>query len=153
MQRFDAMDGTWRGQAKTTTPSGDVYQLVQTERVGPFLDGSIKIVEGRGYEDNGEVGFNALGVISYDPGSEEYNMRTYAQGQAGDFQIWPTDNGFHWEIPAGRWVIRYTAVITDSTWSEVGERFSPEGENVRFFEMNLRRVGDTNWPGEGAVEP
>jgi len=29
----------------------------------------------------------------------------------------------------------------------------PGKEPVRFFEANLKRVGDTNWPAAGAVGP
>jgi hypothetical protein len=36
---------------------------------------------------------------------------------------------------------------------EVGERILPGREPVRFFEMNLKRVGDTNWPAAGAIPP
>ena len=44
------MDGTWRGPAWTLLPSGEKHELTQTERVGSMLDGSIKVIEGRGYE-------------------------------------------------------------------------------------------------------
>lgn len=42
------MDGVWRGPATTTLPSGEVHNITQTERIGPFLDGSVKVIEGRG---------------------------------------------------------------------------------------------------------
>jgi hypothetical protein len=47
--------------------------------------------------------------------------------------------------------IRYTAVIKDGTLREVGDRIVSGKEPVRFFEMNLKRVGDTDWPAAGAV--
>jgi hypothetical protein len=78
-------------------------------------------------------------------------MRSYAMGHAGDFVLTPTADGFSWEIPAGPMTIRYTAVIKDGTWREVGDRIMPEKEPVRFFEMNLTRVGDSTWPAGGAV--
>lgn len=147
------MDGVWRGPATTTLPSGAIHNITQTERIGSFLDGSVKVIEGRGYEMDGRVAFNALGVISYDPAKQGYTMRSYAQGRVGDFVITPTSDGFVWEIPAGPMTIRYTAVVKDGKWREVGDRIMPGQPPVRFFEMNLVRIGDTDWPGAGAISP
>ena len=49
--------------------------------------------------------------------------------------------------------IRYTAVIKDGAWREVGDQIAPGKEPARFFEMNLKRVGDTDWPAGGAISP
>src|SRR5689334_16564952 len=49
MKQFALMDGVWRGPAWTILPSGEKHNITQTERIGPFLDGSIKVIEGRGY--------------------------------------------------------------------------------------------------------
>ena len=117
----------------------------------PFLDGSIKVIEGRGYNVDGSVGFNAFGIISYDPATKVYTLHSHAMGQVGDFVIKPTADGYVWEIPAGPMTIRYTAVIKDGTLREVGDRIMPGKEPVRFFEMNLKRVGDTDWPAAGAI--
>lgn len=147
------MDGVWRGPAWTILPSGEKHNLIQTERIGPFLDGSVKVIEGKGYEADGKVGFNAFATISYNPSTRAYTMHSYAQGNVGDFSLKPTADGFIWEIPLGSMIIRYTAVIKDGTWREVGDRIMPGREPVRFFEMNLKRLGDTNWPAAGAVAP
>ena len=64
-----------------------------------------------------------------------------------------TADGFTWDIPAGPMTIRYTAVIKDGTWHEVGDQIVDGKEPVRMFEMTLKRVGDTKWPSEGAVGP
>ncbi len=85
------MDGVWRGPATTTLPSGETHNITQTERIGSFLDGSVKVIEGRGYEPDGRVAFNAFGVISYDPAKQGYTMRSYAQGRVGDFVITPNE--------------------------------------------------------------
>ena len=147
------MDGVWRGSAWTIRPTGEKHAITQTERIGPFLDGTVKVIEGRGYEADGKVGFNALGIVSYDPDKKTFSMHSYAMGNAGDFAFTPTTDGYVWEIPAGPMTIRYTAVVKDSTWREVGDRIAPDKEPVRFFEMNLKRVGDTSWPAGGAVPP
>lgn len=137
------MDGKWRGPAWTILPSGEKHTLTQTERIGPFLDGSVKVIEGKGHEADGRVGFNAFATISYNPSTRAYTMHSYAMGNVGDFVLKPTADGFIWEIPAGTMTIRYTAVIKDGTWREVGDRIMPGKEPVRFFEMNLKRLGDT----------
>ena len=147
------MDGVWRGPAWTILPSGEKHDITQTERIGPFLDGSVKVVEGRGYGPDGKVTFNALGIISYNADKKTYSMRSYAQGYSGDFTLTPTADGYVWEIPAGPMTMRYTAVVKDGTWHEVGDRIVPEKDPVRFFEMTLKRVGDSPWPGAGAISP
>lgn len=145
------MDGAWRGSAWMIVPGGEKLTFTQTERVGPFLDGAVKVIEGRGYDADGSVSFNALGVVSYDPGRKVYSMRSYARGHMGDFELNLAKDGFTWEIAAGTMTIRYTAVIKDGTWHEIGERIVPGGDPIRFLEMTLTRVGDTDWPAAGAI--
>lgn len=153
MRRLSIMDGVWRGPAWTVLPSGEKHNITQTERIGPFLDGSVKVIEGRGYGADGQVTFNAFGTVSYNPSTRAYTLHSYAQGNVGDFVLTPTPDGYVWEIPAGPMTIRYTAVIKDGAWKEVGDRIVPGKEPVRFFEMNLKRVGDTDWPAAGAINP
>ncbi|MBI1851266.1 MAG: DUF1579 domain-containing protein [Planctomycetes bacterium] len=147
------MDGVWRGTAWTILPSGEKHTVTQTERVGPFLDGAVKVIEGRGYDANGEVTFNAFGTISFDANTHAYTLHAHAQGNVGDFVLKPTADGFTWEIPAGPMTIRYTATVKNGEWKEVGDRIMADNKPVRFFEMTLTRVGDTNWPAAGAIGP
>lgn len=153
MKLLHAMNGEWRGPAWTLLPSGEKLALTQTERIGPMLQGAIKVVEGRGYNRDGELVFNAFGVVSFDPGTRSYSLRSYSQGRTGHFALNVTDDGYSWEIPAGPATIRYTAVVKDGTLREIGERFLPGKEPLRIFEMNLTRVADSNWPSSGAVGP
>jgi len=146
-----AMDGVWRGPAWTILESGEKHNVTQTERIGPFLDGSVKVMEGKGYEADSKVAFNAFGTVSYDPTRKTYTLHTYAMGRVGDFPLTVTPEGFIWEILAGPMTIRYTAVIKDGKWREVGDRIMPGREPVRFFEMNLVRIGNTDWPAGGSV--
>ena len=147
------MDGVWRGPAWTMLPSGEKHNIIQTERIGSFLDGSVKVIEGRGYNPDGSVGFNAFGTISYNPATHVYTLHSYALGNVGDFVLNRTADGYVWEIPAGPMTIRYTAVIKDGTLHEVGDRIMPGKDPVRIFDMTLKRIGDTNWPAAGAVSP
>ncbi|MBK9115912.1 MAG: DUF1579 domain-containing protein [Betaproteobacteria bacterium] len=150
---FAFMDGVWRGEATTILPSGEKRTIAQTERVGPLLDGAVRVIEGRGYDTGGRTVFNALGILSYDPRAKAFSMRSYAMGHAGDFAVQRTADGFRWEIPAGPTTIRYDAVVRDGTWTETGDRVAPGKDPVRFFEMRLARVGPSEWPGAGAIAP
>ena len=72
MARLAAMDGVWRGPAWTVLPTGERHEVTQTERIGPFLGGSVKGIEGRGYDASGRVTFNAFGTVSFDPARQAY---------------------------------------------------------------------------------
>lgn len=152
MTKLAFLDGAWRGEAIEIGPSAK-RTFTQTERVGPFMDGSVRVIEGRGYDADGNVVFNAFAVISYDPDKKVYTLRTYAQGRAADVLMTPTPDGFVWNIEVGPLTIRYTATVKDGTWHEVGDRLTVGGTTTRFFEMTLKRIGDTNWPEAGAIPP
>ena len=47
MASLAVMDGVWRGPAWTILPSGQKHSITQTERIGPFLDASVKVIEAR----------------------------------------------------------------------------------------------------------
>jgi hypothetical protein len=152
MKAFAAMDGVWRGPAWSLQPNGEKRNLTQTERIGPFLDGSVKVIEGRGYTEDGTVGFNALGVVSYDPAKKAFTIRSWAMGRGGEFAFTPLPDGYAWEIPAGPGAtIKYRATIKDNTLVEVGDRHTAERPPLRIFEMNLKRVGDSDWPAANPV--
>jgi hypothetical protein len=151
MAPLAAMDGVWRGTAWTITREGR-HNVVHTERVGPFLGGSIKVVEGRAYQADGSVGFNAFGIISFDPAARAYTLHSYAMGHKGDFPLTILPGGYVWEVPAGPGAkIRYTATIGDGKWREVGDRIVGDGAPMRIFEMNLTRVGESSWPDADPV--
>ena len=151
MTAFARMDGVWRGPAWTITSNGR-HEITQTERIGTFLGGTVRVIEGRGYNADGTVGFNALGVISFNTMTNAYTISSWAQGYNGVFAFRPTADGYEWELPAGPGAtIRYSATVTADTLVERGFRVAGNAPPVQIFEMNLRRVGDTDWPGAGAV--
>jgi hypothetical protein len=153
MAKLAFMNGIWVGPASGASADGSHYEVTQTERMGPMLGGDIIVIEGRGYAPDGSTAFNAFAVVSWVPGTGKYELRSYAQGYAGTFDLVPTDDGYRWEIPAGPVTIRYTATIKDGTWHEIGERIAPGQPAVQIFEMNLKRVGDTDWPVGTPVSP
>jgi hypothetical protein len=151
MDRLTRMRGTWRGAAVSKMPGQAEVRLTQTERVGTFLDGTLTLVEGKGYREDGKVGFHAFGAISFDPATQAYWMASHAGGRAGRFQLKVVDNGWSWEVPAGPAAVRYTATFADGKWTEVGDYVAPGEPPRRFFEMTLTRIGDTDWPEGGGV--
>ena len=155
MAKLSFMHGEWVGPASGTDPDRSTYEVTQTERIGPMLGGDILVIEGKGYEEDGSVGFNAFGVISYDTGKDAYEIRSYAMGMAGTFPLTLTltDTGYVWEIPAGPGTVRYTATIDGDSFREVGEYVMSNGQAGPTFEMTLNRRGDTDWPAAGAVQP
>lgn len=148
---FDWLDGTWRGVATIDTPGGTIT-LTQTERSGSMLGGAVRLVEGRGHGADGDLQFNAMGVIFARPDGT-FAMHSWAQGRNGIYPVTPVEGGFDWEIPAGPMTIRYEARLTDGKWVETGYRVTPDGTRTRFYRMELSRTGATDWPAGGAVAP
>ncbi len=156
MDKLAWMDGTWRGPATTRAGTTD-HAVTQTERIGPMLGGTIRVLEGKGYNADGSIGFNAFATISFNPASTAYTLHSNADGRVGDFKLVPTEDGkqqgYFWEIPAGPMTIRYTATYDGTVWREVGDQIVPGQPPRRFFEMVLKRVGTTDWPSAGALPP
>lgn len=152
MKALSMLDGEWRGPEKSLRNDGQWHEMVQAERVGTMLDGTVRVLEGRGYEKDGELSFSAFAVISYDPDTKAYTMRSYSGGRTGDFPIVPTPTGFTWEIQAGpEMKIAYEAIVKDGVWTETGTRIPKSGAPVKFIEFSVKRLGDTAWPAAGAV--
>jgi hypothetical protein len=86
---------------------------------------------------------------SIGPATVYHNLLNLIGLHFRDFVFTPAADGYVWEIPAGPATIRYTAVIQGDAWHEVGDRVMPGQDPVRFFEMNLKREGDTDWPAVG----
>jgi hypothetical protein len=153
MKPLAKMDGTWRGPAWTIEADGKKHHVMQTERIGPFLDGTVKVLEGRGYLPDGTVGFNAFGVVYYDMQKKAYGLRSWAQGRTGDFKFEPTADGYAWEVefPGGK--VRYVATVSGNKLREIGHTHLQGREPMQTFEMNLERIGDTDWPLTTPVPP
>jgi hypothetical protein len=146
MKPLKAMDGVWRGPAWTLRPDGSRHELTQTERIGPFVEGTVKVLEGRGYEKDGSVAFNAFGVVYWDAQKKAYGMRSWALGRTGDFKFEPLADGYAWEVQFPGGMVRYVGTITGNKLREVGHTTIQGRPPVQTFEMNLERVGDTDWP-------
>jgi hypothetical protein len=153
LDRLAFLDGEWRGTATINSPQGR-QTLTQTERVGPMLGGSIRVIEGRGYAADGSTAFNAVAIVSWDAQRGAYGFRSYAQGYQGDYPFEVTEDGFRWQTPAGPGAtIQYVATIRDGRWHEVGSYVREGQPPLPYIELDLRRVGDSDWPAGGAVAP
>lgn len=143
LARLDFMVGRWQGEA---------WQLRGTERVHTQmleiverkLGGAVLLVEGRGTIAAAGAGarvvHHALGVISFEPSTGKYTLRSYlATGQAGDFELTLVDGGVMWTRNVGGGRVRNTARFTESEWHEIGE-YSRDGAGwTQIMELRLRR--------------
>jgi hypothetical protein len=154
MAKLAFMRGVWRGKASGMTPTGERYEVTQTERMGPMLGGDIIVIEGRGFNADGTTGFNAFAVVSWNQHTSKYEIRSYAQGQSGTFDLTLTADGYVWQVPAGPdATMKFTATISGTKWREVGEYVAAGKPPMPMFEMNLERVGETDWPLATPIAP
>ncbi|HEY3404046.1 MAG TPA: DUF1579 family protein [Ohtaekwangia sp.] len=145
MKIFAGWEGHWQGEGAMQMGPGEPKKSKVDEQITYKLDGMVLLVEGLGKASDGSIVHQALGVISYDQGTNEYKFKTYLRdGKSGDAWLKPTgENKFQWglDIP-GRGKIRYSINIDTAkkTWNEIGE-FSQDGTTwMKFFEMSLTKV-------------
>ena len=153
MQRLSWMDGEWTGTASVYAGPGRTTSHSHTERIGPMVGGSIKVIEGRTTEADGTVSFNAFAVVSWDDATDAYTMRSYANGMAADFPLEATADGFRWTTPSRGGEMRYVTTFRDGEWVETGDFVMPGRDPMRVIELRLRRRGDTDWPAADPVVP
>jgi len=145
------MNGRWAGEAWTAGPDGR-HKLLHTERAGPMLDGSVKVVEGKAFELDGKpANFNAFAIIAYDSATKTFSFQSHAQGHAGTFPFTITADGYQWTNTMGPVTLTYTAHHEGDTWHEVGMLTRPGAPPMQIFEMTVHRVGDTDWPVVGQM--
>lgn len=153
MAKLAKLHGEWRGIATITGPGGAI-KLVQTERVGPMLDGTALVIEGRGYDETGKLVFNAFAVISYDAATDQYAMNSWTDGRSGKFPFAVTDKGFDWSVPLPNGAtIQYSATLADGKWVEAGSYARQGMPPLEFAKLDVQRIGDTDWPASGFVGP
>ena len=80
-------------------------------------------------------------------------MRSYANGQAADFPLQATADGFRWSTPGRGGEIRYVTTFRDGEWVETGDFVMPGRDPMLVIELRLRRRGNTGWPAADPVIP
>jgi hypothetical protein len=154
MAKLAFMSGVWIGTAEGVGSSGDAWKVTQTERMGPMLDGDIIVMEGRGYKSDGATAFNNFAVVSWDVIAQKYELRWYSTNAVRTVELKLTADGYVWEISDGsNMTTRYTATVKDKNWREVGELIENSKPPRKIFELNLKRVRDTDWPNGKPVPP
>jgi len=145
MQKLAYMAGKWKGEASIRQPNGALIQVSQEEDIQFKLDGTILMVEGTGRNEEGNVVFNAIGIISYNPDTKSFGMKSHLlDGKQTDayFKI-QTENNFEWGFTlANNARIRYNIIMNpqENSWKEKGE-YSPDGTTwYPFMEMNLTKL-------------
>ena len=143
-EAFRFMAGSWRGDAWVQMGPQRIT-FTQTERVSPYLDDSVLLVEGRAIDDGNPAArlFHAFGVLSYNAETGGFEFRTYANGRAGTFPArLEGGNSLVWEIAGANGVrTRYTHRIEGDRWTGSGE-ITRDGKSWSpIFGMTLKRTG------------
>lgn len=141
MKKFDWWVGEWKGKGWQEYVPGRRDDFTITETVQSKLGGMVLLIEGIGKEGDRTI-HHALAILSYDPQSKGYRMRSYlANGRSGDFDVKAANRGFEWGTQHPQGSIRYTMKLTEKgEWFEIGERSSDGKTWQRFHEMTLQRV-------------
>lgn len=154
MEPLNWMKGRWEGEAWFDDGTGKHHKLFRMERVGPLLGGSIIVIEGASFEMNGApAAFNDFNIISWD--EPTFRIRSYAYGAGWDAnnRLETTPTGYVWKSVAGPTTFRYIGTHSGDQWREVCEEIDSTGRVTIRFEMNLHRVGETDWPAAGLSMP
>lgn len=135
--------GRWEGTGWVMTPDRQRVEIEVVEIVEARIDGQVLVFEGIGTDPaSGLVGHHALGVLSYDGGSESFRLRTFRSGGVIDPDVEVRDDGtLIWGFAQGPGRIRFTITHTeDDRWVELGE-YSPDGEQwFPMLGMDLSRA-------------
>ena len=158
MKALAFLDGEWRGTAKTVRKAGTV-SMTQTVRVGPMLDGAVRMLEVRSYEADGHLSFDALRVISYNPERKVYEMRSYQNGSVRDYEMTANGSTLSWQIETGgRVSTRYEISVKNGVWTETAARMpssSSSGAKTdkpeTYLSISVRRQRASTWPAAGAL--
>jgi len=140
---FDNLIGTWEGEGWTMLSPDQRVEFNQLETIEVKANGHVVVVEGLGSnKETGEAAFQAFGIFSYDLTEGKYQFTAYqTNGYSVTVEPEIMDERFIWGFDTGQGLVRYTADITATTWSQIGE-FSPNGGENWFqnFEMTLTKV-------------
>lgn len=140
MNKLEVLTGDWEGIGWYQQGQNKKYDIRQTEHIERKLNGTLLLVEGKGYV-NDSLSFNAMAMFSYSLTDKTYVIESHlADGKAtvasGSFN---EEGKFVWgfDVPQGK--IRYTMTLTETTWNEYGEYSADGNQWWKFMEMNLTK--------------
>jgi hypothetical protein len=150
MKIFSVWVGRWQGEGSIQMGPGEPKKSKVEEKIESKLEGTVLLIEGIGKAPDPAtkqeaVVHHALGIVSFDPASGQYKLRSHLKdGRSTDAWLITTgENKFQWgfDIP-GRGKTRYSIALDPAakTWNEIGE-YSADGNTwSKFFEMNLKKI-------------
>ena len=141
MTKLVPLVGEWEGEG-WIQQRNERIEFKQTEHVQLKLDSTTMLIEGIGYVD-GEVGFHAMAIASFDPANGNYRFNSFLNDgkytQAAG--IFKDDGSFEWsfDVPNGG-TVKYIMVFTADSWEETGH-FSQDGTQwFPFMGMKLTKT-------------
>lgn len=141
LKALSKMEGNWSGGGWTITPERKRVTFTQHEEIKYELNGTILQIRGKGFNEDGEIIHDALGIIYYEPERNKYLMDAFlASGQHTLAEIEITPSGMNWSFRTEQGAtISYEIEIIDDTWTEKGY-YSPDGvKKFPFIEFSLTR--------------
>lgn len=147
MARLDMLHGVYRGTSVAYDPGEPPKRGTVLHKVGPFIGGAIKVMEGRSYDEAGKLKFNGMMVLFHDTASGEYRTRSFTMGGGGETKMTLTDDGYYFEIPMSAGAVRrVNIIVAPGKWGERVEIRRPGQEPFVTLTMDLTKVSDADWP-------
>jgi hypothetical protein len=141
MQKLGFLVGHWFGEVHIFRGLGEPLELLQTERAEFKLDGLLLLIEGIGCSKaDGKIVLQALGIISYDDGSDTYHMRAYNDGRYLETEVKLAASGkeLRWGFALGE--IRTSSVLRlneQGRWTELHEISVSAEPPRKFMELTV----------------
>jgi hypothetical protein len=145
-------NGLWRGSGWTLVEGERVANVV-TQRVGTMLDDVTQVIETRTFAADGSLQFHAFNNVAFEFDSGAYVIQARAGGRFGEFPFRTTPDGYVWELINNGSGLRYTGTLRNGVWTEVTEAVSADRLPQVISEFSISRIGDTEWPAGGALQP
>lgn len=149
MSKLANYDGVFAGKWQVFKPDGSVAENGHAvHRIGPFLGGTIKMIEGRFYSDPSAPAFRGMIVLTYNIAQKAWKFNVFGMG--GSFEVMPTlnENGYSFNVPGGspENFKRIVITVTPTSWAEQIYLHRAGEEPFKLFDMHLDRVGPSDWP-------
>lgn len=147
MQKLAWLAGRWHGTATVMQGPGGGMKIQQSEDVRYKIFDTTLLIEGTGREPGadgkpGEIVFQALAVVTYDPQTKGYKMRAITERGSVDPRIDVGEKELTWGFSTPGGMVRYHITLDEQgRWHETGEFSRDEGATwTKMLEMTLERV-------------